>query len=364
MPWILLLLGVLHLAWVVATNRPPVVDFPHEFWTASALWHRSPDPFPEVQVWPGVTTTNINTPHFHLLLWPLLPLGMDRARWAWQFANLLGIWLAVRIIGVKPRATWCAAFVWCGGGTTALLVLGQMAGVFAPVVSMAWLEVDRRRWHRAALWLGLMASVKPFFGLLVAWLLFERKWKAFGLAVVTTVAIYGLGITVLGLSSYEHWLGALRRSSELSWLSNSLNGSLAGLATRLLPGLARRVFWLGTALTVVTYSAVRLPQISISHRLVVVVVCAVLISPIGWGHYLWLFVGPLVAWLSAGNRWPPVAWLLWISPFWMEASGQIGFPGWSLPSAYTYGFLALWLGLLRTDAMPVAVRESVSAQRG
>jgi hypothetical protein len=303
---------------------------------------------------------NLNPPHFHLVLLPIARLQPTAALAVWSLASLIALAcslvLIVRELDLRPTP---AALAWWGtamlawAATGALLITGQVALLLMLVVTLAWISARRNQWTAAGGWLGLLASVKPLFLIFVPWLIARRAWRSLGAMGLTWAAAFAAGLAVFGLDAHRQWLEALRTTN---WEWAAMNVSLLGAASRwfapspyftpllLAPSIVRPL-WLAAAVVVGLWtlrSVVRSGH-DIDRAFAMMMLAALLVSPLGWVYYWWLPVGPMAALL----RRPPAAF--WIAaplmalPLVGVTAGQPN--GWmtvTLGSAYFWATLLAW----------------------
>jgi hypothetical protein len=279
---------------------------------------------------------NLAPPHFHILLAPLADLSMPLARWIWRGVSVVGLLTAVSLAGVRWRASWISAAIWCSGSAL-LLLCGQIAGILALPVGMVLRASRSNRWVAAGAWAGVLISIKPFFGLLVVWFLLERRWRAVVAAIASTGLVFAAGWVWVGSGPYLEWVGAL---SQVNSVGTGLNSSWPSLVERALPAAVEPFATLAGIGIISALTLRGLRRADVSTRLLGTILAAFLISPIGWTHYLWMVAAPLAVWLDRGNRLPPLAWLFWVPPVVVEYAFVTG--QWIVPSAYAIALLALW----------------------
>jgi len=192
----------------------------------------------------------------------------------------------------------------CTGQLTFLLLLG---------FTLAWIAAREGRWTRAAWLLGLLASIKPLFGVFWLYLLWRRQLRAAAIMAGTTVLAGVVGLAVFGWENHRAWLEAL---GSIDWTWATMNGSL-----------------------------------------------------LGWIYYLWLIAGPAMAlWLSLAARpstgrnlviLAAVPGLVWPFPLagWYRLEPWMGVTG---GSVYSWTTIALWTALV----LDWRVRRSASAVCG
>lgn len=339
----------------------------------------APNRATSMYVGPGLEHTflNVNPPHFHLLLLPLAKLTPMMALTVWAAANLLSLaiclLLVVRELGLTitpTRALWSLLALLSFAATGAVIITGQMSLLLLLPVTLAWREARHERWSRAGVWVGLAMSVKPFLLIFLPYFMARRQWLAAGYAGATFITAFGIGRYVFGIEAYESW-GRTLAGTDWPWAA--MNGSILGILVRSLTEspyftpalLARhliRPIWLIGALTVliatVWIAARDRSPLGVDRGFALLLVGALLVSPLGWVYYLWLPLGPIlalvVAWRASGRRVPRamatvsgIAAACSICPLILVTAGQPS-AGLTLTlgSAYFWGTLLLWSALL------------------
>jgi alpha-1,2-mannosyltransferase len=239
------------------------------------------------------------------------------------------------------------------------LRLGQVAWPLMLLLTGAWLADRSRRPVLCGVLVGAAAAWKPFLLVFAPYLLWRREWRALA-AMTATIAVTVLaGLLAVGVAGYESWLASLRL---VGWAGHPLNASLRGLLTRGLtvptlieqpttPVIAAPAWldpaWLVASAVVI---AVGVRQIVVTRSVDVawatLTLSALLVSPLGWVHYVPIATGPLVAVLVAGRpgamQLAAVGVALLCVPFaWLKAT--IFGPALTLTfaSSYTWGLLLL-----------------------
>jgi alpha-1,2-mannosyltransferase len=275
-----------------------------------------PNPATSMYVGPGLEHEflNVNPPHFHLLMLPLAPLAPMTALVIWAVASLAALAfclrLVVRELGVRltpARVLWSALALLSFAATGAVVITGQLSLLLMVPVTLAWIAARHDRWPHASVWMGLAMSVKPFLLIFVPYFLLRRQWRAAGYAVLTIAAAFGVGRAVFGVEAHEAWGRAL---AGTDWPWAAMNGSLLGVLRRTLgpspyftpvslDSELIRIMWRAGALmiliaTIWLASRDRSTQ-AVDRSFALLLLGALLVSPLGWVYYLWLPVGPLVA---------------------------------------------------------------------
>lgn len=179
------------------------------------------------------TFPNLNPPVFTVLLLPLGLLSLGTAFVLWTAAAFLcGAGAVLRVTRDDPGSTRfrhaLLLFAWYPvvlavtvGQTTLFLLLGL-------VLAGSWW--DRGRVRRAAVTLGVLASLKLFFGLFAVLLLAARRYRALGWMALAFVASWTLGLLAFGVGAYARYAEIL---GAVDWHGIGGNVSLAGTADRL-----------------------------------------------------------------------------------------------------------------------------------
>jgi hypothetical protein len=334
---------------------------------------------------------NLNPPHFHLLLLPLALLPMGWALGVWLLVNAAGGYYALRRIVREARLTLtprqrqrvvlgALGFV----GTSSALLTGHMSFLLFWVVTLAWHAARHGRWTVAGVWLGLGLSVKPFLIFLVPYFLWRRQWRGLAAMAFTVLLCAAAGYVVFGPDNHRSWRHMLELAGDWAWLP--MNASLMALVSRtftdnpmftplatLSPPQARAIWLLvGIPVGLLTYAAAfrdGSPR-GLDRAFALLLLGALLLSPLGWTYYFWLPLGPMAVLLAGWGRgeadYPP-----WTRRLLKYSLYGLMYPlaciGYFQPyvvgtvlisSLYFWGVLMVWLALLidglRPHPLPVA----------
>jgi alpha-1,2-mannosyltransferase len=327
----------------------------------------------------------MNPPHFHLLLLPLTLLPPKVALGLWGIASFLCLFVSLRVIAREARLELTLRQRWLRSlgvlgftGTSMVLVTGQLSFLLLLPITLAWAEARRGRWTQAGAYLGVCIGVKPFLLIFAPYLVLRRQFRAAITAAIGVLMGFLVGLLVFGLEAHAAWL---RELSSIHWLSANTNASVLGFLARiftenphfsplvLAPGLVRPL-WLFVAglIGVLTFAPTLFTTSTartIDRDFALLLLAALLISPLGWTYYFWLPVGPLVAvtaswWL---DREPAATSVLYLSR-WRGGLVLAALPGlvwpffatdlfqpsaWatvSLGSVYFWATFALWASLV------------------
>jgi len=256
---------------------------------------------------------NMNPPHFHLLMLPFAAFGPRGAFLLWVALNLIALLVNLRIIAQELRIHWTPRRVlWTSAGvllcsaTGTIAVTGQLTFLLLLPVTLAWISARHGSWSKAAGYLGVCASIKPFLGIFLIYLILRRDWKPVAVMAVSGAVCGITGLAIFGWTAYVNWLVAL---SSVDWTWASMNGSLAALVAR---AFGENPFYtpvvsaaslIRPTTTILTLAVVgvsfrellRNVPPSADHVFGILLLTAQLVSPLGWIYYLWLILGPAVA---------------------------------------------------------------------
>lgn len=317
-----------------------------------------------------VQLLDLNPPHFHWLLIPLTGLSIQTAFIVWSLTGLGCLALSLALIRRELRCGWSAPglmwtflFVVASAASTTTFVTGQLTYFLMLPVTLAWIACRRGAWTRAAILLGVLTSVKLFFGVFTLYFILIRRWRASAWMAIACIVTFGLGLVFFGAAAYVSWTQALL---SVAWPWLGMNASLTGLVSRTLgggpvfaplvlaPGVARIVAFIASLLLlVVTLRRVAFDTWpgATDRSFLRILLLTVLISPLGWAYYLWIVAGPAVGvWLESrvraarASRWMLIAavpglfvpvslTVEWADRPW--GSATIG-------SIYTWSTLLLW----------------------
>lgn len=266
---------------------------------------------------------NLNPPHFHLLLEPLVGLSERTALVVWMIAGLICLLLSIaRIVRearvvytpVEKGAATLASVVFVG--TSTALITGHMSFLLLLMFTLGWSAARRKKWMESGVWLGIAASLKPFLLIFGVYYLIVRRPRAVLAFTIALIACHLLGIAYYGSDAYRDWLANLSGAGDWSYLP--MNASIMGFLKReftinpIFPAIAYlnsnsiRLIWLTASAAIGAASlfvAARIIEPSdVDRGFAIVMIAALLISPLGWTYYFWLPVGPTFALAYARGR--------------------------------------------------------------
>jgi hypothetical protein len=296
-----------------------------------------------VQFW------NMNPPHFHLLIWPLVYLPLGAAFWLWMAVNVAAAgWAIWRIGQVHGRHLGLTGFFLTLASAPVLtwFVTGQVTGVLMALVTAIWLEARRGRWVRAGTLIGLAVSLKVFLWPLGIYLALRRAWGGVASACAAGAGAFVVGLTVFGVQAHRDWLHAL---NDVQWIGAVMNASVYGLISR-----TWTIDVTGTPSAFAISSAVALAVLATGlwaaasaettdEGMAMVLTSALLASPLGWIYYLPIVAGPVLARRDALR--PVAIGLCLIPPFLFYPFPSRAF-AMTAGSVMTWTLVTVWLSAL------------------
>lgn len=286
----------------------------------------------------GVPLTNLNPPHFNLLITPFtwLPFGLACALW-WALNALLltmalTAWLRQQgLHWSREHVVW--ALLWAPMLTMGYT--GQVTAVVGVPLWFAWRALTQGQLFTGGVLTGIVLSVKPILWPLALWFAVRQWWRAIGGIAIGGACAVALGLMVFGPGAYEQWVHAL---GGIAWGEQNMNASLAGIGARL-PVATPVSMWVatGVAMAIGTVWITRTREVTAAWLPIVAV--SLLASPLGWVYYgAWLLPGTTI---RDWTRWPGLGWS---APLIAVAGlGNLWFPLWmTIGSCYGLTLLAIW----------------------
>ena len=316
-----------------AIQRLQSRDFSRFFYATLAFWEGNDMYGPTVATlcrWSELFSEHLwdlNPPHFHVFIMPLIEFSLRDAFLVWGIINCLALFISLHLIAkiIAPDLTVMQGLLALIGllafsGTGTLLLSGQLSFLILLPLTLAWYCARKTQWIKTGLLLGCVSSLKPFLLIFFPYLVFRKHLRAASSFVLSFFFFFTIGLLVFGLKAHLSWVQALY---SVSWEWPAANVSILGALTRLFsenpifmpildaPHLAGPIWIIGSLLVgSVTLRIISLDssQHSIDRAFALLPLSALLISPLGWVLYLFFSIGPLLSlckdkkWLSSSNR--------------------------------------------------------------
>jgi hypothetical protein len=280
-------------------------------------------------------------PPFAVAIVPWLLLG-EAAAGLWCVAMAACFVAGVALLPVRRDVRWVviavAAFDW---PLLYAVKLGQVEPLLFLGFAAAWRGMDRPGVVGVVSAMGALVKVQP--GLLGAWALATRRYRAAGVALAVGLALAGAATLFTGLGAWATYADLVRGlSGTLSAAHNFAPGAVAHLVGAS-DGAATAVQLASVALAVVALLAAWRWASPVASLQVTIVASQLLSAPLR-DHYAVLLLLP-VAWLVDRGRWwvALVPLVGWISLFGYVKDEPPSWPAVASIPAMFFGVLALLL---------------------
>jgi hypothetical protein len=354
-PLVALLTGVILTTLIVVQllQSPSTRDFGLSFMPSAKAWLTTGNPYDS-----SIGLVNLNPPSVTVLFLPfaLMPLRIAAFVWTLMGAGFLAVtWTvaAKRIPLSRSVSIGSLGVLLCTVGASGIIWLeGQFTWALVFVVTMGWLHFRDNRDVQAGLYLGAAIAAKPFLAI---------GALALGLPILLVAATTSITITIIGIvvAGWPIWQRWLLGSSTVDWIGRPGNVSFWGLAARwytpvlsapmtlagLGPRVALAVAGLGLGALILTRR-----RRDLDERWTLAMLTSILVSPLGWTHYLPIVAAPLAA-VWATGRWTrtlTVAVALMCIPPSLGYSRLVGvswIAGMTIGSLYNLAAILLWVDL-------------------
>jgi hypothetical protein len=402
--------GSIHLLlWPL--SEPPVLfsDFLKAYWAAAEkLWHGGPE-----AIYPFTVRGNwSNLPVIAWAFVPLVPLGREGAGWAYlgigTAATLAAWFLLSRVAGLRGAMAAALFFLFLlngpllnslrEGNSTHLVLLFMVIGL------MFW---QARRDYAAGLLFGLCATIKLPLLLIGVYFFVRRRWTIVAGGATTIITAALMSLALFSLNEHYEWYQDTIASNMGKTIPAFNVQSIDGFLMRLSTGVEELLYWGPIEPTIghriarnltfafllggfgwLMWRSERKSLISpatstmTEHDLLqfsMVLILALVTSPLSWTHYYLILLAPLALYLGGRLPLPDDAvtrWLFW--PGYLLASLPVIMPhleidpnpppGWlaefaarTIVSAWLFGALLMLACFARGALLAVAPRGGEDA---
>ena len=302
-----------------------VQDFGRFYYSTKAflsnheMYGPTPGTFTPISPLFGQHLWDLNPPHFHLLLFPLIFFSPHQGLAIWATLSIMALALCAYLVISELKISlsftqwnlFLIAFLACSA-TGFLIRTAQVPLIFLLPFTLSWLSARRGNWSLAGLYLGLLASAKLLFLIFLPYLLFRKTSRGAVTFLITFLSCFGLGLLVFGLPTYLSWLNVLTQI-DWAWISN--NASILGFFTRTFsenplyqPIMIKAniyPFFIFTTIAIGTISvfttASDSDQNTTDRSFAILLIASFLISPVAWIYYFFFPLIPMVALVQSWN---------------------------------------------------------------
>ncbi len=273
---------------------------------------------------------NLNPPFFTLISFPLAYLSYPHALFLWTFLSILAGALGILLLQEKlDRQTFSISCVllllialFSYFPSFVSLQFGQVSLLLLPLLVCGWCAARDKKTIRAAIFLGIATSLKPFIGLFLFYFLMRKEWRGLCAFIATLISCAMIAALFLGLDSYATYYHACQ---QIKWAASSWNVSIYGFLLRLLGGIESNVAVLPTPgliiylypfltglffLAIIQFlrpAAIQAEQ-KVDLDFSAIILGMLLLSPLGWIYYFPLLSIPiLILWQFAKKGIYPIA---------------------------------------------------------
>ena len=255
---------------------------------------------------------DLNPPHFHILFFPLTQLPIKEAFLIWGLLSLAALFASLRLI-VKEIAQDITAqqsiiillFLLMFTGTGLVFRSAQVSFLLLLPLTLAWIKARQNNWPLAGLYLGLGACLKPFLLIFLPYLVFRKQFVALRNLFAVFLVAFSLGLLTFGIEAHKDWIEGL---ALVNWYWVGSNVSILGFLTRTLgenPTFAVSIdasaliypFWIVSSLVIALWTIIATAsdttEKAVDRSFALLLIAALLISPLGWTYYLFFSFGPL-----------------------------------------------------------------------
>lgn len=281
-------------------------------------------------------------------------LPYDVAKLIWTVVGAVAVAASIDLIRAELRLnrTQTARMVAVLGVTYAawgVWFQGQILWLLLYPCTRSWAALRNGKESVAGLWLVPVIALKPQFALLALVL----PLRVLFVSAAGSILISAVTILVTGWAAWADWLAA---SNRVYWLSWADNASLWGAASRLQTGALRggrmadlpMLLQASVVAAAVTLGFLVRQTRDVDCRFTLSVLWTVLVSPLGWVHYLPLCLGPATAsWPRDGGSLPALVLLSMPLPLlypWLDSPMGVN----ALGNIYTVGVGVAWFAWHRT----------------
>jgi hypothetical protein len=286
-------------------------------------------------------------PAFLPLIVPFGFLDATVATWLFVALSLVAFAIGVAILPVSRSVRWwivlLAGLSW---PFVYAIKLGQVGPILFLTFAAGWRWLDEPVRFGLAGAIGAAIKIQP--GILFAWALLTRRWRAIAVGLVVLAVLSILATMLAGLSAWTDFLTLMRRVADPIATERNLTPGAVLFRLGVDAGVAGLVQIASTIAVValVVFAALRATA---EASYMVAVSASQLLSPILWDHYAMLLLLPVAYLLSSGARWAILIPLVTATPLITVTP----------PAAYPVLFFVtliatLAVGLRRPEPIPAA----------
>lgn len=277
---------------------------------------------------PLTTTTqmilppNLNPPFFNVLMLPLGLVSFFLAANIWGLLLIIFVIISIRML-YKYYLTAEISFIamitamFCYFPFYYSIVIAQVTGILLLLFATFWITQRKYKDIIAGILLGILCSLKIFFGLYLVYYAFRRRWQLLGFSLISMFCCSTIAMLIYGVKIFNDYHQQL---STITWIISSTNASLlayfgrwfgiheSNLSIMQYPAITYGIYYIAIiAIVFYIFHHAKKQEISTDKEdllFALIVTSSLLISPLGWTYYFPLLLIPyLILYKSyhAGN---------------------------------------------------------------
>lgn len=256
---------------------------------------------------------NLNPPILLLLFNPFVQLPYKAALFIWWLFSMLfriiGAGLVCQhILGMRFfKKNWLSLYLLYFSLFSTLMdaIIGQLGGLLLFFIMLGYHFYSNFHDYKASIVWGIIAAAKIFPGLLLFYVLLQKRYKVFWSMLAVSLLLTFIPAVMYGPSIYSHYFDLL---SKVYWYPDNWNASLLGFLFRFSPYISQLTsydkviitlfYMLSSAFFLLWYAKIVKQLDSEKQAFGFTLVMMLFLSPFGWLYYFSLLIYPLLlSWL-------------------------------------------------------------------
>lgn len=258
---------------------------------------------------PGPHGLYMYSPTLGVALLPVAGLPVVDSSVIWYVAHVVALLAAMALMPVRPLIR-VLGFVAAAFSFAVVrdLALGNVSVLLLLPMAAAWRWLDRPLGSIAQ---AVAISIRPTLGILVAWQLLRRRWRAVAWTLGAGLVLIAASLPFVGLDGYRDYATVLRNISGVTGVLHNHDLGSTALALGASESVAGLVLLAGYAVAIgAVVLALRRDR---EVGFMVALGASLLLSPLLWDHYLAMLILPAAFLAERGRPWalalPLLSWL-------------------------------------------------------
>ncbi len=303
-------------------------NFYDVFYTAQVISIHTENKVTKVSIAPKITPhINLNTPSMSLFVKFMVNLSNKTSinTTVWILTDLFcaAVSLAVLMQWIDSLSSKACYFfplllsLWLSWPNIYNLNQGEVALFLLPLLSIAFVADDAKKYNTACILLALLASLKLFFLIFVFLYIARRQWRLFFIFCLSFLLFFLLSRLYFSWADYLSYFQLLQNHALIIQRAiASMNGSILGVIANIvrLSGLSipvDKVFIISGVLTLYVFirwfifdyrHMNKLTEFRDAIRFSFLIVLALLCSPLGWLYYYLFLLVPIAVIFNVSQK--------------------------------------------------------------